>query len=246
MEIGFDFIPIFSEDELKRCQTRLSSIFLAYEKDPLLDCQILDWKSIPNRPLYMARALQICGKLVQKLILKYPHDPLLQDFKISFLPFQSICDFPKYDNFLTLIKKKYKNDPLFLETEERLIFNLGEREKPYLWKNPLFQRRFSAQITIPGISLYIIQVYNLAEAIFEERAHFWSRGNQTDHSAGTNLQHPFYSWKDVFEAGALSFLERLEKKINCDQLKQKRWWKKIQRKEKELLRISLPQKKRKI
>lgn len=93
--------------------------------------------------------------------------------------------------FIAEVKRRWRSDPMFQVTADRLVFKVGEH--PTLFVDGTRFRRFSSKVTgrasSEGIDRYLRPVAELARMFFQDRVKWWSEL--------TEAADPVYSWDEV-------------------------------------------------
>ena len=121
-------------------------------------------------------------------------------------PLEGPDDADLWNMFLSKVILVFQSDPVLVQKEDCLEFQVGEH--PILYLNPTRFRRFSSKISgrCSQAEHYIYQVCRVAKEFFHDRIHFWSE-------LGIEPQ-PKYTWSEVYAAGRQD--EMAESNVDAD------------------------------
>jgi len=95
-----------------------------------------------------------------------------------------------WNNFLDDVLKEFGDDPVVVQRQLEIIFNVGEG--PALPRVGYAFRRFSSKISgsCGASEPYIIRVYHIARKHFGNRVQWWHE----------NYKYGHYGWDEVYDA----------------------------------------------
>lgn len=192
-DIGFDFVPVFTHQEVKAYQRWLTRVSEKYKEDIPRALCVSTWGTL--------QSLKKCKEVIKRLLEKYDAKQseahaLLREMQIDLHPFRTAEEIKQYEAFLGAVRAHYISDPLFHETKHRLIFDLGEC--PTLYTDSQFQRRFSSE-SCDNLRLYLDRVWDLAQKYVPDHVKWWSDFREEEEA----FSSPAWEWTEVQTQDAL-------------------------------------------